>query len=566
MMHEQSNPRTSITYNIETGGTILKKELPFVIGILSDLSGDGIPEAQRPPLLNNDFEVIDNNNFNTLMSRLQPAIRLDAISHLLSGDDSLHLTGSLSFAALSDFEPQAIIRNIPCLNEFYQQRNQLASLVTISDAQKMQLAKMDLAIIEQINAILHAPAFRELEASWRGLHYLVFHTANSNQLQIKLLNVTLGELQQDLTINKAVDQSNFFKKLCEPVLVTYGSPPISLLIGDYSISANNDDMDFLERVAEIAAASCTPFVTAADAGLFGLPEFEVLDRPRTLGKIFEGIDLNRYVEFRQSDHSRFVTLVVPKVLLRLPYGNEALIEPAFEENVTPVNTHFLQSQISGNHYLWGNAVFLLAESIAKSFSRYHWPVAIMGEQSCGLLKNLPTHTVVKDNGEVETIGPLPVTINEERERELNELGFLPLCEATKKGEAVFFRKYNFQPAKLYISSATTHAAATAATLPYLLIACRFAHYIMQIIQNKIGSFMTRENVEAYLNTWITDYVLLDTNSSIEMQAAYPLRDAKVMVADKEGQPGAYLATLLIRPHYQLPEKNITIRLDINLPA
>lgn len=103
-------------------------------------------------------------------------------------------------------------------------------------------------------------------------------------------------------------------------------------------------------------------------------------------------------------------------------------------------------------------------------------------------------------------------------------------------------------------------------LSYLLAACRFTNYIKVIMRGKIGSFLTRGNVESYLNTWISQYVLLDDNASEDVKAALPLRAARVVVTDIAGSPGAYLATIFIKPHFQLEELTTSIRLVAQLPS
>ena len=80
-----------------------------------------------------------------------------------------------------------------------------------------------------------------------------------------------------------------------------------------------------------------------------------------------------------------------------------------------------------------------------------------------------------------------------------------------------------------------------------------------------GSFLTRGNVESFLSSWIANYVLLDDNASQEVKAAYPLREARMVVTEVPGEPGAYRATLFCRPHFQLAHLSTSIRLVVNLP-
>ncbi len=102
-------------------------------------------------------------------------------------------------------------------------------------------------------------------------------------------------------------------------------------------------------------------------------------------------------------------------------------------------------------------------------------------------------------------------------------------------------------------------------LPYVLAASRFAHYLKVIMRDKVGSFMTRDNVQTYLNNWIADYVLINDNAPQEIKAQYLLREARVDVSEVAGKPGAYRATVFLRPHFQLEELSASIRLVANLP-
>jgi type VI secretion system protein ImpC len=86
-----------------------------------------------------------------------------------------------------------------------------------------------------------------------------------------------------------------------------------------------------------------------------------------------------------------------------------------------------------------------------------------------------------------------------------------------------------------------------------------------MMRDKIGSFASRSSVERFLNTWITQYVLLDDNASQEMKAQYPLREASIEVVDIPGKPGAYKAVAFLRPHYQLDELSVSLRLVAELP-
>jgi type VI secretion system protein ImpC len=162
--------------------------------------------------------------------------------------------------------------------------------------------------------------------------------------------------------------------------------------------------------------------------------------------------------------------------------------------------------------------------------------------------------------------PTQVAITDRREKELNDLGFMAICHCKGSSRAAFFGGQTTNHPRRYLTDSATANAQLSSMLPYILCASRFAHYIKVIMREKVGSFMTRANVESLLNDWIAQYVLLDDDAAQEVKAAYPLRAARVVVTDAPGKPGSYNATVYLKPHFQLDELNTSIRLVAELPA
>jgi type VI secretion system protein ImpC len=251
------------------------------------------------------------------------------------------------------------------------------------------------------------------------------------------------------------------------------------------------------------------------------------------------------------------------VLLRVPYDPEkAPCEGVnYAEDVSADGAAPDASKL-----LWGNATWFLAERVTNAFALYGWTAAIRGVEGGGLVENLPVYTYRSDDGDVAMVCPTQVQITDRREKELNDLGFIALCHCKNDNKAVFFGGQTTNQPKKYLVDLANANAQLSAMLPYMLAASRFAHYVKVIMRDKIGSFLTRGNVEAYLNTWIAMYVLLDENAAQEMKSSYPLSAAKIVVTDVPGAPGSYTATIFIRPHFQLEELTTSIRLVAKLPS
>ena len=421
-----------------------------------------------------------------------------------------------------------------------------------------RIAQIDELISAQLNEVMHAAEFQKLEASWRGLHFLVMSTETSTRLKLRLLNASRDELQKDLEKAVEFDQSQLFKKIYEEEYGTFGGHPFSVLMGDFEFGRHPQDIAFLEKMSNVAAAAHAPFLAAASPKLFDMDSFTELSVPRDLAKSFESSELIKWRSFRDSEDSRYVSLALPHILMRLPYGPDT--KPT--EGVT-----FVEDVDGTDHskYLWGNAAYALAQRITDAFAQHSWCAAIRGVEGGGLVEGLPTHTFKTDQGDIALKCPTEIAITDRREKELNDLGFISLCHCKGTDFAAFFGGATTNKAKLYNTNDANANARVSAMLPYVLAASRFAHYLKVIMRDKIGSFMTRGNVESLLNNWISEYVLLNDDAPQAVKAKYPLREARVDVTEIAGKPGAYNATVFLKPHFQLEELSASIRLVAELP-
>ena len=420
------------------------------------------------------------------------------------------------------------------------------------------IAHIDELLTAQVNEIMHNPEFQKLESSWRGLAYLVFNTETNTMLKIRLMNVSKLDLLKDLEKAVEFDQSALFKKVYEEEYGTFGGAPYSVLVGDYDFGRHPQDMALLEKISNVAAAAHAPFISSPSPSLFDMDSFTELGLPRDLAKIFESIELIKWRSFRASEDSRYVALALPHVLLRLPYGPDTV----------PVEGFNYAEECSGldhSRYLWGNAAYVLAQRIGFAFSNFGWTAAIRGVEGGGKVEGLPAHTFRSPDGDIALKCPTEVSITDRREKELSDLGFISLVHCKNTDYAAFFGGATCNKPKLYNTPQANANSRLSAMLPYILNASRFAHYIKVIMRDKIGSFMTRDNVSTYLNTWMGMYVLGQDDAGQSIKAQYPLREGRVDVSDIPGKPGCYNAVVFLRPHFQLEELTASIRLVAELP-
>ncbi len=421
-----------------------------------------------------------------------------------------------------------------------------------------RIAQIDHLISIQLNEVMHHPDFQKLEASWRGLKYMVSNTECSEMLKIKVLNASKKELLRDLQRASEFDQSAMFKKVYEEEFGIFGGHPFGALIGDYEFGKGPEDMELIQKISQVAAAAHAPFISATNNTMFNLDSFADLAAPRDLAKVFDTTEYAKWKSFRASDDARYIALTMPHILLRDPYGKATrpIEEFDFEEDVDGTEH---------NKYLWGNAAWALGARITDSFARYNWCATIRGVEGGGKVEGLTVHNFKTEDGDIAMKCPTEVSITDRREKELADLGFVPLVHCKNTDYAAFFSVQSCQKAKLYDTDSANANARLSTNLSYILAVSRFAHYLKAMMRDKIGSFMTRGDCEMFLNRWIKGYVVDSASASPSMKAKYPLSEARVDVMEVPGKPGSYRAVAFLKPHFQLEELTISMRLVADLP-
>ena len=422
----------------------------------------------------------------------------------------------------------------------------------------MRIAEIDRLISLQLNEVLHHPSFQKLEGTWRGIKHLLDQSETNDGLKIKLLNVNKKDLLRDLQRAPEFDQSAFFKKVYEEEFGVFGGAPFAALVGDYEFGRGGEDVELLEKVSQVASAAHAPFLTAAAPELLNLSDYNQITGIRDISKVFDSTEYAKWKSFRASDDSRYVALTLPHVLMREPYGKDTrqIDEFAYEEGVDG-RDH--------TKYLWGNAAYALAARLTNSYAKYGWCAAIRGVEGGGLVEGLATHNFRTDEGDLALKCPTEVSITDRREKELADQGLVPLVHCKGTDYAAFFSVQTANKPKVYDKPEANANARLSSQLPYMLAMSRFAHYLKAMMRDKLGIAMSRSQAETYLNQWIANYVIMDDNASSSAKAERPLREARIEVTEVAGKPGALRAVAFLRPHFQLDELTVSLRLVADLP-
>src|SRR5262252_4078234 len=363
-----------------------------------------------------------------------------------------------------------------------------------------RIAQIDALISAQLNEVMHHPDFQRLEGSWRGLKYLMNNSETGTQLKIKVFNTSKKDLLKDLQKAPEFDQSALFKKVYEEEFGVFGGTPFGALIGDYEFGRSGQDIELLEKISQVAAAAHAPFLTAASPEMMNMESFTQLDAPRDMAKVFDTTEYAKWKGFRASEDSRYVALTLPRILIREPYGASTVPVEAFdyEEGVDGTDH---------SKYLWANSAWALGSRITQAFATYGWCATIRGVESGGLVDGLPVHNFKTESGDIAMKCPTETPISDRREKELADLGFAPLVHCKGTDYAAFFSVQSCQKPKTYDTDAANANARLSTQLPYIMAVSRFAHYLKAMMRDKIGSFMSREEAEVFLNRWILLYVV-----------------------------------------------------------
>ena len=424
------------------------------------------------------------------------------------------------------------------------------------------ISVIDQKLTEQVNLILHHEDFQRLEGAWRGLHYLVNNTETDEQLKIRVMNISKKDMHKTLRKFKgtAWDQSPIFKKVYEEEFGQFGGEPYGCLVADYHFDHSPPDVELLGEMSKIAAAAHAPLITGAKPSLFQMDSWSELANPRDLTKIFQTPEYASWRSLRESEDSKYVGLAMPRFLGRLPYGSKTdpVEDFSFEEDTEGADS---------SKYGWVNAAYGMAVNINRSFKQYGWCSRIRGIESGGAVENLPSHTFPTDDGGVDQKCPTEIAISDRREAELAKNGMMPLIHRKNSDVAAFIGAQSLHKPAEYDDADASANANLAARLPYLFATCRFAHYLKCIVRDKIGSYKSRADMQAWLQDWINQYVDFSADTSAETEKAKrPLAAAEVVVEEVEGNPGYYTSKFFLRPHYQLEGLSVSLRLVSKLPS
>ncbi len=427
-------------------------------------------------------------------------------------------------------------------------KSQLANLIILL------ISQIDKKISSQLDAIMHHKRLQRLEATWRGLYYLAeqLATTHDTHCKLKIISLSWSELNKDLSRAIEFDQSELFNKIHNQEFGHPGGEPFGLLLGDYSFrhcSTNlfTSDIYILERISKIAAAAFAPFISAVHPSLFGLAKFSEVERIIDLKKTFQQYHYRPWDQFRKTEEARFISLLLPRVLMRLPYRHKlAITHPFFyEESIGSTKENF---------YLWGSPIYSFAASIFHTFNQTGWFSDIVGFKVS--FTDLPN-----------TGGKIPVTdayITDQQERKLSDFGFIALSECKYSGHASFYSCTSLYQFEKYTRTFVTKSDKLTGLISYILCGSRFSHYLKIIARDKVGTLASTDEWERFLQNWLHQYCGANENHDINLRSKYPLRAANIEISEQQGKFNSYLCIIHLQPHMQFKDAGTHLRLVTEL--
>jgi len=437
--------------------------------------------------------------------------------------------------------------NLITLNLFMQRtiiKNTFANAARLA----LLIALLDRHISAQLDRLLHHPALQQLESAWRGLLLLTTATTKARNVRLKLLDIRFDEIQRDLDRALEHEQSQLYFWIHSNEFDLPGGEPFGLLLGVYNIEPQQRvHIDTLQRLSHVAAAAFVPFVCAAQ-----LAATDPLHADNIMTALQQ--DASRWPDYpalrqlRAGDNSRFLALVVPRVVLRTPWGTCQYGRGRL---------HYRERCLHIDDYLWGNATFALAAALIQEFDRCGW---FADARRCDLHAPAFAH-------ENHALAPLPLTdivITEQRQRALSAIGFISLTQCWNTALCEFPTMPSLHASPTNADGRGVAAIQLASQLPMMLGASRFAHCIKVMMREKIGSFASASDCERHIDNWLRQYTIASVGHDATTLTRFPLQAASVAINEDRSQPGRYWCTISLTPHHRIDGVDAQIRLTSEL--
>jgi type VI secretion system protein ImpC len=411
------------------------------------------------------------------------------------------------------------------------------------------IAYLDSRIAEGVDAVIHHPSFQGLEAAWRGLAVVVDRVAPEANIELAVWSLSKQELQEDFEEAVEITASRAYRTIYTAEYGQFGGRPYGAVFLNAAFTGSAQDVSLLRQLAALGAMAHAPVFVDADPKLLRVERFADLSVATDLEATFEDAAATLWNAFRATEDSRYVGVLLPRLLLRRPYreADESAGRFVYDERIRGPGDR-----------LWGSATFAFAVRIADSFARTRAYTQVLG--------TFDDRPPVRDEhaalGPRHTKPPVEVLLSRRLEQTLAELGFIPLTSDPVRSTLRFTSANSVQRPREFGSAEGGEVATLnfllGSRIPFLLLACRFAHYLKVLERERIGAHRTHDEIERELNDWLSQYVVVMDNASAETRLKYPLRNARVTVSTIEGNAELYRMEVFVVPHMKYMRQAFTL--------
>ncbi len=389
-------------------------------------------------------------------------------------------------------------------------------------ASKQLLDELDAVLSEQLDLVINHPQVRRLEAAWRGLKFMVDRINFRKNISLDVLAAGRHELEEAI----------HYQVLMPEHRGTQTKPPLSAVIVDLALGPRHRDVELMRDLAHTGASLQVPIIASADPSFFAAEKPEELAQIPVLTELFKRDVYAEWNSLRDEEETRFLTLALPSVLLRYPYGNGA-------------SSDGLACEESG--YLWGSASPVVGVMAAQSFAETGWPTRLAGHP----VEDLPVRST--------NAGAMPVSalFPEETQEALADAGFSVLAGHLNRDFVYIEHAQTTHRPKTYDEPEATAEARIHASLPCQLFVSRAAQYLMHL-QDDLGSGDDLEQIKADVQARLEAF--LRTGEE-------PLPEGTIEVERVEQRESTahHLLAVRLRPPRSILDRPVSLVMGLQVP-
>lgn len=418
-------------------------------------------------------------------------------------------------------------------------------MTTLKYKIRQLIACIDSLLKEQVIVILENKDFKELLASWSCLKYLT-EVGDHDSVKVKVFDLKWDEIRAFTTTDDCLD-SFLSQKILKEIDLP-GNDPLSLIVGSYTLNvAEKNVVDTLAHISKVCAYSFVPFVTSVNSQIFDIDDFSQITR-LNIEEIHKNKKFQYLIRLAENVDSSFIGLGLPHLFF------PSLLNKVHKLSYCSV----IGTSIRQYKNILGNSAYGFAAVIINSFIRTGWFLDVIGmptsdsydEEGFGIVPKLRSESFFEQlypkTAQVFFKPLTEIVISEHKEKELADLGFIPLCHIRDRDFTVVYSNNSIR----HLNSKVKHKEnfEVSSALQYMLCVCRFAHYIRVITRQKLGLYSNIHEFLQYLNNWLLNYISSDVETPLLLKHRYPLLDAKIELFEDDFLKNNFTCVIYLKPH------------------